>query len=128
MLQWAKLKSAEQERQFVPCQAGVLSAVVHANGDVAVCEQRPPIGNLREKSFMEIWRSHRAGEIRRSIRHKECYCTNEIFMWPSITYRPFSLAKSMIGAKVWERAEPLHPSEKVNYAEAALPLTGKSAE
>ena len=61
MLQWAKLKSAEQERQFVPCQAGVLSAVVHANGDVAVCEQRPPIGNLREKSFMEIWRSHRAG-------------------------------------------------------------------
>ena len=49
-------------------------------------------------------------------------------MWPSITYRPFSLAKSMIGAKVWERAEPLHPSEKVNYAEAALPLTGKFAE
>ena len=32
------------------------------------------------------------------------------------------------GVKVWERAEPLHPGEKVNYAEAALPLTRKSAE
>ncbi len=51
MLQWAKLQSAEQERQFVACRAGVLSAVIHANGDVAVCEQRPPIGNLRKNSF-----------------------------------------------------------------------------
>jgi hypothetical protein len=128
MLQWAKLKSAELERQFVPCRAGVLSAVVHANGDVGVCEQRPPIGNLREKSFMEIWRSHHAGQIRRSICQKECYCTNEIFMWPSIIYQPLSLARSMIGARVWERAEPLNPSEKVNYAEAALPLTRMPAE
>jgi MoaA/NifB/PqqE/SkfB family radical SAM enzyme len=128
MLQWAKLKSAEHERQFVPCRAGVLSAVVHANGDVAVCEQRPPIGNLREKSFMEIWRSHRAGEIRRSIRQRECYCTNEIFMWPSVIYQPLSLARSIIGAKVWRNASPLNREEKVNYAEAALPLMTTSAE
>ena len=122
MLQWAKLKSAEEERQFVPCRAGVLSAVVHANGDIGVCEQRPPIGNLREKSFMEIWRSHHAGEIRRSICQKECYCTNEIFMWPSIIFQPLSLARSMIGAKVWERAEPLPSHEKVSYTDAVLPL------
>ncbi len=44
----------------MPCRAGVLSAVVHANGDVGVCEQRPPLGNLRQQSFMEIWRSHQA--------------------------------------------------------------------
>jgi len=34
----------------------------------------------------------------------------------------------MIGAKVWERAEPLHPGEKENYTEAALPLTRRSDE
>jgi MoaA/NifB/PqqE/SkfB family radical SAM enzyme len=122
MLQWAKLKSVEKERQFVPCRAGVLSAVVHANGDVGVCEQRPPIGNLRQKSFMEIWRSHHASAIRRSIRQKECYCTNEIFMWPSIIFQPLSLAKSMLGAKVWERATPLDPNERADYSEAARPL------
>jgi MoaA/NifB/PqqE/SkfB family radical SAM enzyme len=122
MLQWAKLKSVEKERQFVPCRAGVLSAVVHANGDVGVCEQRPPIGNLRQKSFMEIWRSHHASAIRRSIRQKECYCTNEIFMWPSIIFQPLSLAKSMLGAKVWERATPLDPNDRADYSEAARPL------
>ena len=123
MLQWAKLKAAEQERQFIPCRAGVLTAVIHANGDVAVCEQRPPIGNLRKNSFREIWYSHHAGEVRESISRKECYCTNEIFMWPSIVFQPVELAKSMIGAKVWERAAPLDPSERVDYSEAAAPLT-----
>ncbi|TMG84313.1 MAG: radical SAM protein [Betaproteobacteria bacterium] len=122
MLQWAKLKSAEQERQFVACRAGVLSAVVHANGDVGVCEQRPPIGNLRKNSFREIWHSHHAGEIRDSIHRKECYCTNEIFMWSSIIYQPVELAKSMLGAKVWQRAEPLKQEERADYAQAAEPL------
>jgi len=122
MLQWAKLKSAEQERQFVACRAGVLSAVIHANGDVGVCEQRPPIGNLRKNTFSEIWHSHHASEVRNSIARKECYCTNEIFMWPSIIFQPAELAKSLVGAKVWERAPELAPGERVDYAEAATPL------
>jgi MoaA/NifB/PqqE/SkfB family radical SAM enzyme len=122
MLQWAKLKSAEQKRQFVPCRAGVLTAVVHANGDIGVCEQRPPLGNLREKSFMEIWRSHAARAIRQSIRDKECYCTNEIFMWPSIVFQPAQLAKSMIGARVWQRTEPLGSHEHADYSESAAPV------
>jgi MoaA/NifB/PqqE/SkfB family radical SAM enzyme len=122
MLQWAKLKSAEQERQFVACRAGVLSAVIHANGDVGVCEQRPPIGNLRKNSFREIWRSHHAKEIRQSIRRKECYCTNEIFMWSSIVYQPLELVRSMLGAKAWQRATPLAPGERVDYSEGAAPL------
>lgn len=122
MLQWVKLKAAEQEQQYVPCRAGVLSAVVHANGDIGVCEQRPPIGNLRKQSFMEIWRSDVARQIRRSIRAKECYCTNEIFMWSSIIYQPMQLAKSLLGAKVWQRAEPLADAERADYSEAAAPL------
>jgi len=49
-------------------------------------------------------------------------------MWSSIIFQPLSLARSMIGAKLWERAEPLHPGEKVSYTEAALHLTRTSAE
>ena len=127
MLQWVKLKSIEKQEQFVPCRAGVLSAVVHANGDVGICEQRPPIGNLRKQSFMEIWRSHLAGDIRRSIRKKECYCTNEIFMWPSIVYQPAHLAKSMVGAKVWKKVDPLPDEDRVDYSQAAAPLEAESA-
>ena len=115
MLQWVKTRSAEEERQVVPCRAGVLSAVIHANGDVAVCEQRPPIGNLRERSFTEIWQDRATYAIRKSIKNKECYCTNEIFMWPSIVFQPPHLAKSLVGAKAWTSVDALPDSERVEY-------------
>ena len=127
MLQWVKLKGAEQKRQYVPCRAGVLSAVVHANGDIGVCEQRAPIGNLRRNSFREIWRSAEATAIRNSIRQKECYCTNEIFMWPSIVFQPVHLAKSMIGARVWESVAPMSADERVDYTASAAPLDSARA-
>ena len=123
MLQYAKIRAAEQQQQYVPCRAGVLSAVVHANGDVGLCEQRPPIGNLRQHTFMEIWRSHQAGQVRKSINNKECYCTNEIFMWPSIIFQPAQLAKTMVAARVWESVTPLAPEERANYTESAAVLT-----
>lgn len=126
MLQWVKLESAEQQRQFVPCRAGVLSAVIHANGDVGVCEQRPPIGNLRKASFREIWHAHHAREVRQSIARKECWCTNEIFMWSSIVYQPIALVRSLLGAKPWQRAAPLRPEDRADYGEAAAPLPSGS--
>ncbi len=113
MLQWAKSRTAATQRQVVPCRAGVLNAVVYSNGDVSVCENHPPLGNLREKSFWEIWKSAEAQALRKSIAAKECYCTNEVFLWPSITYQPHQLARAMVGAKVWRSIPPLEAGEKV---------------
>lgn len=100
MLQWAKVKTIESKSQYVPCKAGILSGVVYANGDVSVCETHPPLGNLRKKSFFEIWDSEEARDLRSRIKAKECYCTNEVFLWPSIVFQPAQLAKAMIGAKL----------------------------
>ena len=110
--QWAKVQTARAERQVIPCRAGVLSAVVYSNGDVSVCENHPPLGNLRDRSFPEIWNSSEASELRRSIARKECHCTNETFLWPSVVYQPAQLLKSMIGARVWRRPESLGRREK----------------
>jgi MoaA/NifB/PqqE/SkfB family radical SAM enzyme len=99
MLQWAKLKTIESDSQYVPCTAGVLTGVVYANGDVSVCETHAPLGNLRQKSFFEIWDSAEAEALRRRIRAKECYCTNEVFLWPSIVFQPVQLVKAAVGAK-----------------------------
>lgn len=112
MLQWAKIKTARERRQVVPCRAGVLSAVVYSNGDVSVCETHAPLGNLRRQSFSEIWRSEAAQRLRASIAARACYCTNEIFLWPSITYQPLQLARAMLGGRVWQRPVPLAPSER----------------
>jgi MoaA/NifB/PqqE/SkfB family radical SAM enzyme len=118
MLQWAKVKTAEEQRQVVPCKAGVLSAVIYSNGDVSVCEAHKPLGNIRERSFKEIWYSEEADKLRASIRAKECYCTNEIFLWPSITFQPRQLTRALVGAKVWRKPETLPTEERVNWKQA----------
>ncbi len=113
MLQWAKLKTAQQQAQVIPCRAGILNAVVYANGDVSVCETHPPLANLRQKAFREIWYSEEAQKLRRCIHNKECWCTNEVFLWSSINYQPVQLARAIVGAEVWKKVEPLADSEKL---------------
>ena len=100
MLQWAKMKTIEARCQYVPCTAGKLTGVVYANGDVSVCENHTPLGNLRQKSFFEIWDSPEAQTLRAQIKAKECYCTNEVFLWPSIVFQPVQLTKIIIGTKI----------------------------
>jgi MoaA/NifB/PqqE/SkfB family radical SAM enzyme len=113
MLQWAKMQVVAEQRQAVPCSAGVLSAVVSANGDVSVCELHDRLGNLREQSFSEIWNSTRASALRASIARGDCHCTTEVFLWPSIVFQPTHLLRAMIGGKVWHRVRPLGPGEKI---------------
>jgi MoaA/NifB/PqqE/SkfB family radical SAM enzyme len=99
MLQWAKVRTAEEHRQVVPCLAGVLSGVVYSNGDVSVCESHPPIGNIRQHTFRELWFSPEARRLRKSIAAGECYCTNEIFLWPSVTFQPVQLVRAMVSSR-----------------------------
>ena len=111
MLQWAKVETVRQDRQVVPCKAGRISGVVYANGDVGVCEIHKPIGNLRQKSFPEIWHSDEARRLRASIANKECHCTTEVFLWSSIVYQPLPLARALVAGKVWRKAVPLEASQ-----------------
>lgn len=103
MLQWTKMETLREERQVVPCRAGVLAGVVYANGDVSVCELHEPLGNLRDRSFREIWNSPEAARLRNSIQNKECWCTTEVFMWPSVVFQPLPMARAMVGGRVWKR-------------------------
>lgn len=115
MLQWAKTESVLQTRQVVPCKAGVLAGVIYANGDVSVCEMHKPLGNLRDKSFRELWHSPEAREQRAQISAKACWCTTEVFLWPSIVFQPLHLARSMINGRVWET-----PKSPAGYSAASF--------
>jgi MoaA/NifB/PqqE/SkfB family radical SAM enzyme len=114
MLQWAKMRTLEKRTQVVPCLAGRISAVVYANGDVSVCELHQPLGNLRRQTFHEIWSSRAAERLRESIARKECHCTTEVFLWPSIVHQPTHLAKAMVGARLWRRPRRLGAGERVD--------------
>ena len=119
MLQWAKLETVARGTQVVPCRAGILSAVIAANGDVSVCELHEPLGNLRKQTFWEIWTSEAATKLRQSIAAKECHCTTEVFLWPSIVFQPLPLAQSLVRARVWKQVKPLEPGEMVTLGSAA---------
>lgn len=116
MLQWAKTRTAAKQQQEVPCRAGILNAVVYSNGDVSVCESHAPLGNLRDKSFSQIWTSPEAQALRKSIADRQCYCTNEVFLWPSIVFQPYQLVRAMVGGRAWRTVRPqpvgAHPQSK----------------
>jgi hypothetical protein len=113
MLQWAKMETLARATQVVPCRAGVLSAVVAANGDVSVCELHEPLGNLRNQTFQEIWNSDKATRLREAITAKACHCTTEVFLWPSIVYQPKPLLQALVSANVFQKVRPLAPGEKI---------------
>jgi MoaA/NifB/PqqE/SkfB family radical SAM enzyme len=116
MLQWAKMEVFRKQKQVIPCRAGRLSAVVYANGDVSVCELQAPLGNLRQRSFGDIWRSSEAMQRRQAIARRECHCTTEVFLWPSIVFQPICLARALVGARVWQRPLTLSPTERIAWS------------
>jgi MoaA/NifB/PqqE/SkfB family radical SAM enzyme len=118
MLQWAKVKTIESAGQYVPCKAGILSGVIYANGDVSVCETHPPLGNLRSKGFFEIWDSEEARALRQQIKEKQCFCTNEVFLWPSIVFQPKQLAKALLGTKL-QQIQPSAIGAKLHQIQPA---------
>ncbi len=131
LLQWGKVETIKQKRQVVPCRAGQLSAVVYANGDVGLCEIHEPIGNLRDKSFQEIWKSAEANALRKTIAAKECYCTTEVFLWSSIVHQPVQLVRAITASRAWKKTVPLPDAERlsVDLGPDKLPLSanGNSA-
>jgi len=118
LLQWTKVRTTVSRTQYVPCTAGNMTGVVYANGDVSVCESHPPIGNLRRESFFQIWDSPRAQALRQSIRAKQCHCTGEIAMWPSVVFQPLQLVRAAWGSRVWRSV----PSE-AQYNARVSPTT-----
>ena len=57
---------------MLPCTAGFSGAFISSSGDVHPCFFMPPWGNLKEKSFREIWFSKLADEERAKIKVKQC--------------------------------------------------------
>ena len=64
---------SDKASEHITCLGLWGEAVVHPNGDVAVCcySYKPVLGNLHEGSFEEIWHSKRAEELRELARRGE---------------------------------------------------------
>jgi MoaA/NifB/PqqE/SkfB family radical SAM enzyme len=88
------LRTLQEQRQILPCYAGVASAHIAPNGDVwTCCIRAEPIGNLREVNYdlRDVWNSQRANELRGSIRRGECHCPLANAAYSSMLSDPASL-------------------------------------
>lgn len=60
----------------LPCIAHSLTSIIHANGEVALCEKRKEdgiiIGNLYENSFGDIWRSSCREQASQRLLDPQC--------------------------------------------------------
>lgn len=60
----------------LPCIAHSLTSVIHANGDVALCEKRREdgiiLGNVRYNSFEDIWVSPYREQVSQKLLKAEC--------------------------------------------------------
>lgn len=89
-------RTLQEQRQVLPCYAGVASAHIAPNGDVwTCCIRAEPIGSLRETSYdlRPIWASPRADELRGSIARGECHCPLANAAYSSMLSDPPSLAR-----------------------------------
>lgn len=80
----AIIRTNAEGRQVVPCRAGSLIATVHADGDVRVCPYQPALGNLRDRSFQEIWHGEEVRRQHQSISRGECACNSDCFVVSSL--------------------------------------------
>ena len=109
-------RTLREQRQIIPCMAGVASAQIAPNGDVwTCCVRAQSMGNLREHNydFGTVWRTGKADELRRSIKAGECFCplanaayTNMLIHEPTVMKVTAEVARARV-ASVFERKPAL---------------------
>jgi len=116
-------RTLREQRQVIPCMAGVASAQIAPNGDVwTCCVRAESMGNLRDHDydFGSVWRTGKADQLRRSIKAGECFCplanaayTNMLNNGRTVTKVAAEVAGSRaasVGRRALRRGRPERPS------------------
>ncbi|HEY0756733.1 MAG TPA: radical SAM protein [Ktedonobacteraceae bacterium] len=98
-----------EQRQIIPCMAGVASAQIAPNGDVwTCCIRAESVGNLREHGydFRSAWMTVKADELRKSIKAGECHCplanaayTNMVCHTPTLASVAMQVGKETVTSR-----------------------------
>ena len=72
-------KIVSRNIQVIPCYAGISNVHLTPHGDLWPCcvlGYAKPLGNVREAGydFWKVWHSIQAGQVRKSIKNRECTC------------------------------------------------------
>ena len=91
-------KYHDNPSRIIPCYAASASFHIAANWDVFSCiKLNHVIGNIKHKSFDEVWKGREAKEFRKSIKKSKCHCLCSGELVPSLIAHkfPFLLSKKL---------------------------------
>src|SRR5580693_2290448 len=76
----------------ISCNAGDVSCVIDANGDVSFCELLKPVGNLKAYNwdFNRLGHDFQATQLRQKVQ-SGCHCTHECFQTKNLIFSPWRL-------------------------------------
>ncbi|RJO61341.1 radical SAM protein [candidate division WS5 bacterium] len=81
-------------KRLLPCEMGVESCFVDPSGDIIACNgmgAKVPMGNIKNKSFDEIWRSQEAERVRSIVKtcDRQCWMVgNAVPVIKKYIYKP----------------------------------------
>jgi len=90
------IKILKENRQVIPCYAGISNAHMNPYGDIWACctlGYHKSMGNIREHGydFKSVWKSRQAEKVRAYIKSGQCACpmanqaySNILLHWPSL--------------------------------------------
>lgn len=83
-------RELEGRPRDISCNAGSVSCVIDANGDVYLCELLKKVGNLKDYNwdFERLWYDFEAQELRRRVQGG-CHCTHECFHTKNLIFTPW---------------------------------------
>ena len=84
-------RELEGRPKDISCNAGKISCVIDANGDVYFCELLKKVGNLKDYNwdFERLWYDAEARALRERVRR--CHCTHECFHTKNLIFSPLTL-------------------------------------
>ncbi len=91
-------KYLRKKDMMIPCTAGFSGAYIATDGNVYPCFSMPSWGNIKEKSFKDIWYSEMAAKERGKIKAKQCpKCWINCFSFQDmVTYPEKAIAKAYL--------------------------------
>lgn len=81
------LQIMHKNKQLTKCLVGDLCSVVDELGNVYFCEFLKNIGNVKNKSFRDIWSSSEAVSQRNEIMSGKCFCYSPYFQNLNLKYQ-----------------------------------------
>jgi len=99
-----QVKVLNRKKLSQPCLAGQVTAVIHHDGKIGLCEKLPVIGDLRRHnySFKAIWLSQKVNQQREIITQHQCDCSHWCFLSLTVDHTPLTVFMRMPLNLLWQ--------------------------